>query len=206
LLAALFSTPPIAARGEAREGLVVRELVASGDWVLPRRLGVIASKPPLYHWLATGAVRLFGWSDTAVRLPSTLAAWAVVLETFAFGMLIEGPTTAWLAVGILFTTWGFWRSATEARVDMLFAACIAGSVTIGLAIRASAQALPDGPDRALVERKCGSCHDTEMVAINGRSRENWNGTIDEMIGYGMQVSPTERTQILDYLATYVAPK
>jgi len=89
---------------------------------------------------------------------------------------------------------------------LVAASCLAVSVVIGLAIRANAQALPDAPDRALVERKCGSCHDTEMVAINGRSRENWNGTIDEMIGYGMQVSPTERTQILDYLATYVAPK
>jgi 4-amino-4-deoxy-L-arabinose transferase-like glycosyltransferase len=128
LLAAVRLAPPIATRGEAREGLVVRELVAGGDWILPRRQGLIASKPPLYHWLAGGAVRLLGWSDSIVRLPSVFAAWVVALETFALGRLIAGRGVGWLAVGILFATWGFWRSALEARVDMLFTACVAGAI------------------------------------------------------------------------------
>ena len=66
--------------------------------------------------------------------------------------------------------------------------------------------LPDGPNRDLVARACGSCHDLEMVVINGRSQENWSGTIDEMTGYGMQVSSAERALILEYLTTYVPPK
>ena len=45
-----------------------------------------------------------------------------------------------------------------------------------------------------------------MVAINGRSEENWNGTIDEMTGYGLRVSPAERALILKYLATYLPPR
>lgn len=128
LLVALGLAPPIATRGEAREGLVVRELMAGGDWVLPRRQGLIASKPPLYHWLAAGASRLLGPSDAVVRLPSALAAWGVALETFALGVLVSGRGVAWLAVGILFATWGFWRSALEARVDMLFSACVVGAI------------------------------------------------------------------------------
>jgi len=129
LLAALLCWPPITTRGEAREGLVVRELVRGGDWVLPHRQGVIASKPPLYHWLAAAAVRGLGWSDAAVRLPSVLAAWAMALETFAVGLLVARRGVAWLAVGILFASWGFVRSALEARVDMLFAACVTGAIT-----------------------------------------------------------------------------
>ncbi len=128
LLAALLAWPPIATRGEAREGLVVRELAAGGSWVLPRRQGVIASKPPLYHWLAAGAVGVFGWSDAAVRLPSVLAAWTMALETFALGLLAAGRGAAWLAVGILIAAWGFSRAALEARVDVLFSACVAGSI------------------------------------------------------------------------------
>src|SRR5262245_3384488 len=128
LLAAVQVAPPIATRGEAREGLVVRELVAGGDWIVPHRLGRIASKPPLYHWLAAGAVRIGGESDTMVRLPSVFAAWAVALETFALGLLVAGRGVAWLAVGILFAAWGFSRSAVEARVDMLFTACVAGAI------------------------------------------------------------------------------
>jgi 4-amino-4-deoxy-L-arabinose transferase-like glycosyltransferase len=94
LLAAVQVAPPIATRGEAREGLVVRELVAGGDWILPHRLGRIATKPPLYHWLAAAAIRIFGQSDTIVRLPSVFAGWAVALETFAFGLLMSGRGVA----------------------------------------------------------------------------------------------------------------
>src|SRR5262245_47906209 len=128
LLAALLCWPPIATRGEAREGLVVRELVRGGDWALPRRQGKIASKPPLYHWLAAAAVRGLGWSDAAVRLPSVLAAWVVALATFAVAVLVARRDVAWLAVGILFASWGFLRSALEARVDMLFTACVTGAI------------------------------------------------------------------------------
>jgi len=72
--------------------------------------------------------------------------------------------------------------------------------------RAQFAKLPDGPNRELVEAVCGSCHDIEMVAINGRSEERWGLTMDEMAGYGMRISPGDRTLILKYLATYVPPK
>ena len=72
--------------------------------------------------------------------------------------------------------------------------------------RAQFAKLPEGPNRELVEVVCGSCHDIEMVAINGRSEERWRLTIDEMAGYGMRVSPDDRALILRYLATYLPPK
>ena len=78
------------------------------------------------------------------------------------------------------------------------------ALLMGVVVRANAQAtLPEGPNRALVERVCGSCHDVEMVAINGRSEEGWNGTIEEMTGYGLRVTPAERAMILEYLKTYL---
>jgi hypothetical protein len=82
-----------------------------------------------------------------------------------------------------------------------------GAALMGLVIYANAQArLPEGPNRALVERVCSSCHDIEMVAINGRSEGGWNGTIEEMTGYGLRVTPAERALILDYLKTYLPPR
>jgi len=84
---------------------------------------------------------------------------------------------------------------------------VLGAVLVGLVARGNAQvALPEGPNRDLVERMCGSCHDIEMVVINGRSEERWNGTIDEMTGYGLRLAPAERALILKYLATYLPPK
>jgi hypothetical protein len=73
-------------------------------------------------------------------------------------------------------------------------------------LRAQFATLPDGPNRELVEAVCGSCHDIEMVAINGRSEERWQLTMDEMTGYGMRITPGDRALILRYLATYVPAK
>jgi hypothetical protein len=73
-------------------------------------------------------------------------------------------------------------------------------------LRAQFATLPDGPNRELVEAVCGSCHDIEMVAINGRSEERWRLTIDEMAGYGMRLSPGDRALVLRYLATYLPAK
>jgi hypothetical protein len=86
----------------------------------------------------------------------------------------------------------------------------AGSIVIGIAAlaaiapsRAQFAKLPEGPNRELVETVCGSCHDIEMVAIGRRSEERWSLTIDEMVSYGLRVSPAERALILRYLATYL---
>jgi hypothetical protein len=66
--------------------------------------------------------------------------------------------------------------------------------------------LPEGPNRELVEAVCGSCHDIEMVAIGRRSEERWGLTIDEMVGYGLRISPGDRALILGYLAAYLPAK
>jgi hypothetical protein len=73
-------------------------------------------------------------------------------------------------------------------------------------VRAQYATLPEGPNRELVEVVCGSCHDIEMVAINGRSEERWRLTVDEMVGYGLRLSPSDRALILRYLATYLPAK
>ena len=84
---------------------------------------------------------------------------------------------------------------------------VSSAVMMGMVIRGNAQSkLPEGPNRALVERECGSCHDIEQVAINGRSEAGWNGTIEEMTGYGLRVTPAERALILEYLKTYLPPR
>lgn len=127
-MALLTLAPPVFTRGEAREGLVVQSLVAGGDWIAPRREGRLASKPPLYHWIAATVSTAVGESDTALRLPSALAAWGMAVATWTIGLALFDRRRAWIAVGTLLSTLGFWRSATEARVDMLFAATIAAAL------------------------------------------------------------------------------
>src|SRR5256885_11671001 len=56
VLAALPIGSDLYQGGEAREGLVAREMLRTGDWILPLWNGsVVPSKPPLFHWLAAGA-------------------------------------------------------------------------------------------------------------------------------------------------------
>jgi len=82
---------------------------------------------------------------------------------------------------------------------------VVGATLVALGLRAAAQlTLPDGPNRDLVSRTCGACHDLGMVVgAGGRSREGWDGTIDDMTSYGMNISQAERRLVLEYLATYL---
>ena len=91
------------------------------------------------------------------------------------------------------------------RAQLLFG--VVGATLLALGGRAISQVeLPAGPNRDVVYRKCASCHDLQnLVDTKGLSRENWNGTIDEMVTYGMMITPDEREQVLGYLATYLPP-
>jgi 4-amino-4-deoxy-L-arabinose transferase-like glycosyltransferase len=123
-----YLLPPIWNHGEAREGLVVRSIVEEHQWILPYRNGEIPSKPPLFHWIAAGLGHIFGLSDFTLRLASVIGAEFMAVVTFILGMAIGGRRTAWLAVGALLGMYQFWGSATEARVDMVFAACVTISI------------------------------------------------------------------------------
>lgn len=128
VLAGLAIFPAIWTRGEAREAMVVRDILRNGDWILPFRNGVLASKPPLFHWIATLAARAGGLTDVVFRLPSVLGALGLALATMSLGFDLEGRRRAWLAVGMLCGCFVFWDSGSEARVDMLFACAITVSL------------------------------------------------------------------------------
>jgi 4-amino-4-deoxy-L-arabinose transferase-like glycosyltransferase len=120
--------PAIGTHGEAREGLVVQDIVRHGRWILPLRNGEVPSKPPLYHWIAAAVGDVLGLSDAVVRLPSALAAGVVLLLVLVAGVAAGGRAAGWLAVGALAGTYPFVESASEARVDMFFAACLTVSL------------------------------------------------------------------------------
>jgi hypothetical protein len=66
--------------------------------------------------------------------------------------------------------------------------------------------LPEGPNRDLVARKCGPCHPlSNLTSTAGRNRERWNEKINDMVLFGLRITPEERTLVLDYLATYLPP-
>jgi cytochrome c5 len=76
-------------------------------------------------------------------------------------------------------------------------------LTVGAAT-AQPLELPAGPNRDLVSRRCQACHDLAMVfAAAGLNREGWDLTIDEMMSFGMEVTPEDRAKIVDYLSGFL---
>lgn len=128
LLLCLLFAPPIWNRGEAREGLVVQGIVHNQQWILPFRNGELPSKPPLFHWIAASGASVLGESDFTLRLPSAIGAGVMILFTFLLGRAMGGRLTGWLAVGALLGMYDFWHAAWQARVDMIFSACVTAAI------------------------------------------------------------------------------
>jgi len=65
---------------EGRYAQIAREMVDSGDWVVPHWFGVVhLEKPPLAYWAGAAGIELFGRNQFAIRffpvLALLLAAW-----------------------------------------------------------------------------------------------------------------------------------
>jgi 4-amino-4-deoxy-L-arabinose transferase-like glycosyltransferase len=128
LVLRLLVSPPIWHHGEAREGLVVQTIVNEHQWVLPLRNGELPSKPPLFHWIAALLAHFFGISDFVIRLPSAIGAVIAAIAIFLLGGEMDDRKMGWFAVGAFLGMYEFWDATTQARVDMVFAACVTGSL------------------------------------------------------------------------------
>jgi 4-amino-4-deoxy-L-arabinose transferase-like glycosyltransferase len=135
ILLPFLGTPAVFQVSEGREGVVIDEILSSGEWILPRRNGeIVPSKPILFHWVGalTGFVR--GEVDEfTLRFPSALTA-LLFLTYFSRVMVIRVHVLAGvIAPLLLLSTYGYVRLAQDGRVDMVFAALSASSVLVWLA-------------------------------------------------------------------------
>jgi len=111
---------PFYTRGEPREALVAREMIRTGEWLVPARPdGELTRKPPIFYWAAPTSLSLLPERpELAARLPSTLLATAGVLLTWAVVQASFGAAIAFPAALMLATSLEWIRAATVARVDM----------------------------------------------------------------------------------------
>jgi len=69
-----LQTRPLFIQDETRYAEVPREMVATGDWIVPRINGLrYFEKPVMGYWLTAVSLAVFGENNFAVRLPSALA-------------------------------------------------------------------------------------------------------------------------------------
>lgn len=106
-------------KDEARDGLVARDMVEMGHWLIPHMGGrVYPYKPPLFHWLV-GLSSPRGVTEWSLRFPSVLAAAAVVALTYAMGARLATPVTGLVAAAMLASSATFVEWARTGRLEML---------------------------------------------------------------------------------------
>jgi competence protein ComEA len=69
-----------------------------------------------------------------------------------------------------------------------------------LANPSSAQGLPDGPGKDLVEAVCSECHTTERISAQQLTKPQWADKVLEMLQEAPDVKQSERDKIVEYLA------
>jgi len=84
---------------ESRWGSAAREMLASGDWLVPRQQGhIFSERPPLTIWAMAAVGWLRGEVDPiAVRLPSVIAIVLTSLLIFAYARVCLSRFAAWTA-------------------------------------------------------------------------------------------------------------
>jgi competence protein ComEA len=69
-----------------------------------------------------------------------------------------------------------------------------------LVTAASAQSLPEGQGKELVEVICSSCHSTERIATQHKTKPQWQDKVLEMLQEETDVTQAEKDKIVEYLA------
>ena len=116
---------------EPRYAAVARAMAEAHDWITPRLWGTPwFEKPVLYYWTAGAAMRVFGVSEFAARLPSALAALLAVLAIAWTALRSYGIGAAWYALLMLPTSVAMIGFARAASPDMLFAGLLTAAMAV----------------------------------------------------------------------------
>lgn len=103
---------------EPRFALVVRDMVATGDWLLPRVGGdIYADKPPLFFWIMGAFVWLTHSVRSAFLIPSLLATAGSVLLIYDLVRRMWNRETGLAAGFALLLTFQFVWQGRQAQID-----------------------------------------------------------------------------------------
>ncbi len=114
---------------EARIAGISREMISSGDWLVPRIYDhAHFNKPPLANWLIAASFKLGGLNEWTARLPAALSALACVLFTMALAARILEREKAFAAGLALLTSPLFFGMSQIIDYNMLLTLLVTASV------------------------------------------------------------------------------
>lgn len=121
LVTARLSAPyDIDTSDQAKQGLYVVDVVQKNSFFLPTCRGALATKPPLYNWVAACfSLMCGGVTDISIKLPAVLCGFGVVVVTFLLGERLFTRKVGLFAGLILMLNYHFIRLACTARTDMM---------------------------------------------------------------------------------------
>jgi len=103
---------------EPRFALVARDMLYSGDWLIPRVGGdLYADKPPVFFWLMAASMALTGSMRIGFLLPSLLAGVGSVVLVYDLLRRVRGREAAFAGALVLLLTFQFVWQFRQAQID-----------------------------------------------------------------------------------------
>lgn len=117
---------------EPRRAVIAREMLQSGDWIVPRIQGVPhKSRPPLQNWLIAAASVLTGSVDAwAIRLPSLLATLATTVLVYGYSHRRAGEPVAVLSATCYVTLYEVLEYGRLGETEAVFTVFVASSLLL----------------------------------------------------------------------------
>ena len=105
---------------EPRFALVAKDMVESGDWLVPRVGGVLyPDKPPLFFWMVAGFYALTGSISVALLLPSFFAGLGVLWLVYDLARRLSNPRIALWGAATLLVSVQFPLQMKSGQIDGL---------------------------------------------------------------------------------------
>lgn len=70
----------------------------------------------------------------------------------------------------------------------------------------TAQQLPAGAGLDVMNKRCISCHESDIISSQKLSLTGWTRSVDKMVRWGAMITPEEREVLQPYLAQHFAPR
>jgi len=108
-----------------------REMLRTGDWLAPYyNEQPFFDKPILFYWLQAAGMAVAGQNELGARLPSALAAVALVATTAWLGAVLLSVDVGFIAALLLAASPPVFALAHYAILDMTFTALLFGGVSL----------------------------------------------------------------------------
>jgi dolichol-phosphate mannosyltransferase len=129
---------PLVEPDEGRHAEIPREMLASGNWLVPHfNNDLYYDKPPLFYWLCAASYSVFGVSERAARLVPATATTLLALSLFVWGRRRFGTRPALLGAVVFALSPGVAFVGRFVVLDALLDLLVAGSLMLAFeAVRA----------------------------------------------------------------------